>query len=277
MRYLKVIVSSKAGSTLSSAAFEAARRVISTYTDIVPIGVRGNLYGRHIVISFCVQIATDVKLLSNIIHEASNHITAVVSFEPGESFLSNRFVISDYTDPGVGRFYAEYLVKEEAAVNTKATALIEGVAQAKKRVFTNRAMLRIKLHGVFVLRMVLEKVIMSVEVDIDVIRSCVRPWGYWEVLHIENGAKVKRIVLAPGKSISLQRHEHREETWVIINGVGRVEIGDTIYGNLRSGDSVYIAAGEWHRVTNTSDDEYLTIIETQTGPILSERDIERKD
>ena len=52
---------------------------------------------------------------------------------------------------------------------------------------------------------------MSVETDIDTVRSCSRPWGYWEVLHVEQGAKVKRIILAPGKSISLQKHEHRSE------------------------------------------------------------------
>ena len=117
---------------------------------------------------------------------------------------------------------------------------------------------------------------MSVETDIDTVRSCSRPWGYWEVLHVEQGAKVKRIILAPGKSISLQKHEHRSESWVIVSGIAKVEIDDVVYNDLSTGDTAYVAAGQWHRVTNTSDDEYLTIIETQIGATLSELDIERK-
>lgn len=86
-------------------------------------------------------------------------------------------------------------------------------------------------------------------------------------------AKVKRIVVYPGKRLSLQRHRQRSEHWFILQGQGVVTLGDSTL-HLRPGNSVDIPQGSLHRVENAGD-ENLVFIEVQTGAYLGEDDIER--
>ena len=102
-----------------------------------------------------------------------------------------------------------------------------------------------------------------------------RPWGNFTVLEEGAGFKVKRIVVNPGQKLSLQRHKKRSENWVIIEGVARVMKGDKEVA-LQLGESIFIAAGEKHRLENPGKTP-LAIIEVQTGPYLGEDDIERFD
>ena len=100
-----------------------------------------------------------------------------------------------------------------------------------------------------------------------------RPWGYFLVLSDEPDHKVKRIVVYPGKRLSLQRHRRRAEHWYIISG----EAVFTLDGreiHLKKGDSVDIPMTAAHRVMNPGK-ENLTIIEVQTGDYFGEDDIER--
>lgn len=99
------------------------------------------------------------------------------------------------------------------------------------------------------------------------------PWGWYEELDQGDEYKVKKLLIEPGKSISLQRHKHRSEHWVVIKGKASVIKGsDTL--TLRSNESVYIEKEEIHRLENKSDIN-LEIIEVQSGSILLESDIER--
>jgi mannose-1-phosphate guanylyltransferase / mannose-6-phosphate isomerase len=100
-----------------------------------------------------------------------------------------------------------------------------------------------------------------------------RPWGTYEVLNDEPGVKVKRIVVHPGASISLQRHRHRAEHWTIVSGIGEIEIDDKKIQCKRD-STVFIPIGAKHRIRNTGNDD-VVFIEVQTGDKLVESDIER--
>lgn len=100
-----------------------------------------------------------------------------------------------------------------------------------------------------------------------------RPWGTYRVLDESDGYKVKEIIVKPGKRLSLQKHIHRGENWVIVKGEALVQIGNTEYLK-RSGESAYIPAGEEHRLSNKGKTP-LIIIETQSGDYLGEDDIIR--
>lgn len=99
------------------------------------------------------------------------------------------------------------------------------------------------------------------------------PWGYFEVLSDVMDHKVKRIVVAPGGCLSLQRHKKRAEHWYAVSGEGKVTIeGQQL--TLSAGRSVDIPQGATHRLENHSPAD-LVIIEVQTGTYFGEDDIER--
>ncbi|NDC87720.1 MAG: cupin domain-containing protein [Bacteroidetes bacterium] len=90
-----------------------------------------------------------------------------------------------------------------------------------------------------------------------------RPWGRWEEYLNEPGYRVKRIVVNPGKRLSLQKHEGREEHWVIVQGTGLFTLDETVKP-IKPGDHLYIPIGGVHRIENDSDAP-LVFIETQMG------------
>lgn len=103
----------------------------------------------------------------------------------------------------------------------------------------------------------------------------IRPWGTWEILLVRPQYVVKHITVLVGQRLSLQRHQHRSETWVILRGTAELTI-DACRSRLSAGDAVTIPQGTWHRIYNCGT-EPLEFIETQTGSLLCESDIERKE
>ncbi len=99
----------------------------------------------------------------------------------------------------------------------------------------------------------------------------VRPWGIFENLLEELDYKVKRIIITPNHSISLQYHFHREEYWIVVEGDGELTIEDDVR-HVEVGDSVFIKKEELHRLKAGKNG--ITIIETQLG-ICDEEDIVR--
>ena len=109
---------------------------------------------------------------------------------------------------------------------------------------------------------------------VDADRRGVSPWGFFEV--IGNGGagyQVKRIVVEPGARLSLQRHLHRAEHWVVVAGIADVTIG-TETRRLLENQSAFIGLHEVHRLANPGE-EPLVVIEVQYGDYLGEDDIER--
>jgi mannose-1-phosphate guanylyltransferase/mannose-6-phosphate isomerase len=102
-----------------------------------------------------------------------------------------------------------------------------------------------------------------------------RPWGHYEGVDAGDRFQVKRIVVTPGGRLSLQRHMHRAEHWVVVRGTAAVTIGEeqrTVHEN----ESVYIPLGAVHRLGNPGRIP-LELIEVQTGSYLGEDDIVRLD
>lgn len=99
-----------------------------------------------------------------------------------------------------------------------------------------------------------------------------RPWGWFETLDEGEGYLVKRLQLEPGCRLSLQRHRHRSEHWVIAAGHGSAEL-DGVVQPLEPGGTLYIPCGALHRAAAAAAP--LTIIEVQHGSVLREDDIER--
>ena len=100
-----------------------------------------------------------------------------------------------------------------------------------------------------------------------------RPWGTYTVLEDSDGYKIKHIEVKPGKRLSLQRHKHRNEHWVVVSGSATVTIDDNTF-TLSQNESTYIKAGAVHRLVNDTR-ELLVIIEVQVGSYTGEDDIVR--
>lgn len=100
-----------------------------------------------------------------------------------------------------------------------------------------------------------------------------RPWGTYEVLYAHQNYKIKRIVVSPGKRLSLQKHLHRNEHWIVVRGEATVQVGDEI-SIVKENESTYIKQNEIHRLSNNTNDD-IVLIEAQVGTYTGEDDIIR--
>jgi mannose-1-phosphate guanylyltransferase/mannose-6-phosphate isomerase len=104
-------------------------------------------------------------------------------------------------------------------------------------------------------------------------RRVFRPWGTFEGVDAGDNFQVKRLVVNPGAEISLQKHAHRAEHWVVERGKARITRNEEIF-DLEVNESTYVAVGDVHRIANPFD-EPVHIIEVQCGDYLGEDDIVR--
>lgn len=109
--------------------------------------------------------------------------------------------------------------------------------------------------------------------ECDIHRKVQRPWGYYDGIDEGHRFQVKRIVVSPGASLSLQMHHHRAEHWVVVKGTAKVTRGDEQF-LLTENQSTYIPLGVTHRLENPGLLP-LEIIEVQSGAYLGEDDIVR--
>jgi mannose-1-phosphate guanylyltransferase/mannose-6-phosphate isomerase len=100
-----------------------------------------------------------------------------------------------------------------------------------------------------------------------------RPWGHYESIDLGERFQVKRIVVNPGGMLSLQKHRHRAEHWVVVRGTAEVTINSDTR-SVHENESIYIPIGSVHRLANQGKIP-LELIEVQTGSYLGEDDIER--
>lgn len=104
-------------------------------------------------------------------------------------------------------------------------------------------------------------------------RRVARPWGWYDSVDMGERFQVKRIGVKPGASLSLQKHHHRAEHWIVVKGTAEVTRGKEVY-LLSENQSTYIPIGEVHRLHNPGKME-LEMIEVQSGSYLGEDDIVR--
>lgn len=100
-----------------------------------------------------------------------------------------------------------------------------------------------------------------------------RPWGWYETLCLGTRFQVKRIMVKPGGTLSLQSHHHRSEHWIVVAGTAEVTVGDEVK-LVTENQSVYIPLGARHRMANPGKLP-MYLIEVQTGSYLGEDDIVR--
>jgi mannose-1-phosphate guanylyltransferase/mannose-6-phosphate isomerase len=104
-------------------------------------------------------------------------------------------------------------------------------------------------------------------------RKVHRPWGWYDSIDTGERFQVKRIGVKPGASLSMQKHHHRAEHWIVVRGTAEVTCGDKKI-LLTENQSTYIPLGEVHRLANPGK-VWLEIIEVQSGSYLGEDDIVR--
>ncbi|MDC1089811.1 mannose-1-phosphate guanylyltransferase/mannose-6-phosphate isomerase [Emcibacteraceae bacterium] len=100
-----------------------------------------------------------------------------------------------------------------------------------------------------------------------------RPWGTYDSVDIGEGYQVKRITVYPRQKLSLQKHFHRSEHWVVVKGMAKVTCDDEVF-LIKENESTYIPVGSVHSLENKNNTP-LILIEVQTGNYLGEDDIER--
>lgn len=100
-----------------------------------------------------------------------------------------------------------------------------------------------------------------------------RPWGSYQSVDNGDRHQVKRIIVKPGGRLSLQKHHHRAEHWIVVRGAARVTVNETIK-TVHENESIYIPIGAVHRLENPGKIQ-LELIEVQTGSYLGEDDIVR--
>ncbi len=106
-------------------------------------------------------------------------------------------------------------------------------------------------------------------------RQVFRPWGSYDSIDNSENFQVKRLVVKPGAVLSLQKHAHRSEHWVVVKGKALITRNDEEF-ELKVNESTYVAIGDVHRIANPYD-EPVHIIEVQCGDYLGEDDIVRFD
>ena len=100
-----------------------------------------------------------------------------------------------------------------------------------------------------------------------------RPWGSYQSVDMGDRHQVKRIIVKPGGRLSLQKHHHRSEHWIVVQGAARVTVNETVK-TVHENESIYIPIGAVHRLENPGKIS-LHLIEVQTGSYLGEDDIIR--
>ncbi len=106
-------------------------------------------------------------------------------------------------------------------------------------------------------------------------REVFRPWGSYDSVDSGPRFQVKRLTVKPGAVLSLQKHQHRAEHWVVVKGTARITRGEDVF-LLHENESTFIPVGTVHRIENPGA-EPLQIIEVQSGGYLGEDDIVRLD
>ena len=109
--------------------------------------------------------------------------------------------------------------------------------------------------------------------EVNLHRKVYRPWGWYDSIDKGERFKVKRIRVHPKSSLSLQKHHHRAEHWIVVSGTAEITVGDQTF-TLNENQSTYIPLGETHRLTNPGIIP-LEIIEVQSGSYLGGDDIVR--
>jgi mannose-1-phosphate guanylyltransferase/mannose-6-phosphate isomerase len=122
---------------------------------------------------------------------------------------------------------------------------------------------------------IIDKLIEDKRTEQNIHTKVYRPWGFFDTIEFGKDFQVKKLQVNPGSKLSLQKHHHRSEHWVVTSGEALVTCGKKIF-KLMKNESTFIPKGETHRLENQGK-KLLEIIEIQTGSYLGEDDITRME
>lgn len=138
---------------------------------------------------------------------------------------------------------------------------------------TRDALLVARRHRVQEVKAMVEKLRAEKRPEVDAHREVYRPWGSYDSVDGGHRFQVKRISVKPGEQLSLQKHHHRAEHWIVVSGTAEVTRDDDTF-LMTENESTYIPIGAVHRLANPGKIP-LELIEVQSGAYLGEDDIER--
>jgi mannose-1-phosphate guanylyltransferase/mannose-6-phosphate isomerase len=235
-------------------------------------------------------VRPDRELFKNIPSESIDY--AVIEKCPG-SRVSIKMMTLDAGWNDLGAWDAVWQVSDADAAGNASYGDV--ILKDSRNTFvhaTNRLVAGVGLHDVVIVETAdavlvtdksqtqhVKKIVQELETkkrqEKDLHRKVHRPWGWYDSIEEGERFKVKRIMVKPGASLSLQMHHHRAEHWIVVRGMAEVTNGaKTLI--LGENQSTYIPKGETHRLANPGS-EPLEIIEVQSGSYLGEDDIVRFD
>ena len=140
-------------------------------------------------------------------------------------------------------------------------------------VATNDAVLVLEKSSAQMVKFAKEIMNRNEVIDVNHASKSYRPWGWYDVLCQDSSHKVKKILVKPGKRLSLQSHKFRSENWVVVTGKATIDLDGENYERY-PGQSIEIKCGQKHRLANDGEQDLL-IVEVQTGDYFGEDDIIR--
>lgn len=162
------------------------------------------------------------------------------------------------------------LIRSDADITVGAIGLERMIC-----VVTHDAVVVAPLHRAQDVRLVVDELRARGHARADEPARVYRPWGTYQTMDRGDRFQTKRIVVKPGAKLSLQKHHHRSEHWVVVSGTAEVTVGEQTR-LLQENESTFIPAGTPHRLANPGKVP-LHLIEVQCGPYLGEDDIVRLD
>lgn len=172
-------------------------------------------------------------------------------------------IIGDVVQSDVEHCYINSNSRLVAAIGIKDIAIIE----------TKDALLVTSLKESQKVKGIVEFLVKNKRKEANINSRVERPWGFFESFDSEARFQIKKIVVNPAAALSLQKHFHRSEHWIVVNGTAEVQVGEQVK-IYSENESVYIPVGEIHRLRNPGKIP-LIVIEVQSGSYLGEDDIVR--
>ena len=225
----------------------------------------------------CPSQSIDYAVMERVVRPNSGFPTAVVPLSAGWSDVGSWDAVWEVLPKDAQGNVAHGRVMLEGASNTyahSASRLIACVGTDDLIVVeTPDAVLVAKKSEVQDIKAVVARIRSEAGSEATYHRKVFRPWGYYDSIDSDTNFQVKRIVVKPGGTLSLQMHHHRAEHWIVVKGTARVTRGSESF-LLSENQSTYIPLGEVHRLENPGKIP-LAMIEVQSGAYLGEDDIVR--
>ena len=265
-------------STWLAAINEFCPEMYAACNDVInQSGYDGAFYRLHSSFAECPADSIDYAVMENVCQGNSDFQLVMVQMDPGWSDLGSWSAIFDVTE----KDSSDNVTSGNVLTHQTSGSIIQSHARLVATFGCKNLLVIETADAVLVgnrenaqdVKHIVEALKQQERVEAISHRRVYRPWGNYETLEMGKNYQVKRLVVNPGKKLSLQLHHRRAEHWVVVSGVATVTRGEEVF-DLNVNESTYIPLGEKHRLENRCD-TILEVIEVQSGEYLGEDDIVR--